>query len=372
MRPYLIFMPQIKDIYSISFYEHFGSVAATVLPQFHSQRFISAIFIPEFDQMEWKQRMKHTTVVLHRFLPDVFPEAVGFIQLIIEKLRQKSVGEDMLAYIFFPDYIETYGLEDFETSVKAFEFVTQFISCEFAVRPFVIRYGDKMLAEMVKWSLHQSPKVRRLASEGSRPRLPWAMALPALKANPNAILPILENLKNDPSEYVRRSVANNLNDIAKDHPDVVLEIARKWKGGSKETAAIVKHGSRTLLKKGHLEILEYFGLEHANIDVADFEVKTPQVNIGDYLQFKFLITNKNEQAKTVRIEYAIHYLKANGSLSKKMFKISERFLLPNQQLDINRKQSFKPITTKKFYTGMHRVSIVINGKEGEAKDFELL
>ena len=94
--------------------------------------------------------------------------------------------------------------------------------------------------------------------------------------------------------------------------------------------------------------------------------------MGDYLQFNFLITNQNGQAKTVRIEYAIHYLKANGSLSKKMFKISERFLLPNQQLDINRKQSFKPITTKKFYTGMHRVSIVINGKESEAKDFELL
>lgn len=364
-------MPQIKDIYSVKFYEHFGSVAATVLPQFDRQLFKNLIFIPEFDQMEWKQRMKHTTVVLHHFLPNSFPEAVGFIQQIIEKLRQKLVGEDMLAYMFFPDYIETYGQEDFKTSVKAFEFVTQFISCEFAVRPFIIRYSDKMLTEMVKWSLHKSPKVRRLASEGSRPRLPWAMALPALKSNPEPILPILENLKNDPSEYVRRSVANNLNDIAKDHPDIVLEIARKWKAGSKETAAIVKHGSRTLLKKGNLEILAYFGLEHANIAVAGFEVITPKVSIGEYLQFKFVITNLNDHAKTVRIEYAIHYLKANGTWSKKMFKISERFLLPDQKLDIDRKQSFKPITTKKFYAGMHRVSIVINGKESEAKNFEL-
>jgi len=364
-------MAQIKDIYSSSFYEHFGSVAAAVIPEFDSRKFISQIYIPEFDQMEWKQRMKHTTTVLHQFLPQDFPDAVICLHKIIEKLRQKSVGEDMLAYIFFPDYIETFGLDDFETSVKSFEFITQFISCEFAVRPFIIRYGEKMLAEMLLWSKHKSPKVRRLASEGSRPRLPWTMAIPALKQNPAKILPILENLKNDPSEYVRRSVANNLNDIAKDHPEIVLNIAQKWKGHSKETDAIIKHGSRTLLKQGHLEILAYFGLD-SNITVSDFEVRTPKVAIGDYLQFNFLITNENEQAKTVRIEYAIHYLKANGSLSKKVFKISERYLMPNQSLEIDRKQSFKIITTKKFYTGMHRVSIVINGKETEAIDFELL
>lgn len=365
-------MALIKDIYSVSFFERFAQVLASVLPKFDSTKFTNQIFTAEFEQMEWKQRMKHTTIVLHNFLPADFSKAVNSIEAIIQKLRQQSTGEDMLAYIFFADYIETYGVDDFETAVKAFEFVTQFISCEFAVRPFIIRYGDRMLAEMEKWSRHESHKVRRLASEGSRPRLPWAMAIPALKANPSAILPILENLKNDPSEYVRRSVANNLNDIAKDHPEIVLQIAKKWQGGSKETAAIIKHGSRTLLKQGHSDILKYFGLDHANIEVSNFELVTPKIALGDSLQFRFRLSNQNLEGRTVRIEYGIHYLKANGTLSKKMFKISERFLLPNQDLDIERKQSFKPITTKRFYPGKHGISVVINGKEQEITFFELL
>lgn len=364
-------MAAIKDIYSLAFFENFTAVLAEVMTDFEREKFMAGIFIPEFEQMEWKQRMKHTTTVLHGFMPKEFPEAVKIIERIIEKLRQKSAGEDALVYIFFPDYIETYGLDDLKTSVKALEFVTQFISCEFAVRPFIIRYGDQMMAEMKRMSLHPNHKVRRFATEGSRPRLPWAMAIPALKMNPSSVLPILENLKNDPSEYVRRSVANNLNDIAKDHPDVVLAIAKKWEGGSKETAAIIKHGSRTLLKQGHSEILKHFGLDHSNILIADFEVVTPKINIGSDLHFKFRLSNENKESRTVRIEYAIHYLKANGSLSKKIFKISERFLAPGQLLQIDRKQSFKPITTKKFYTGWHRVSIVINGNEGETKEFLL-
>ena len=140
--------------------------------------------------------------------------------------------------------------------MKAIEFITQFITCEFAVRPFLLKYGDKMMNQMRAWSLHKSHKVRRLASEGSRPRLPWAMAIPALKKNPMPVLTILENLKNDPSESVRRSVANNLNDISKDRPGMVLKIANAWKGQNKETDAIVRHGCRTLLKHGHPEVLD--------------------------------------------------------------------------------------------------------------------
>ncbi|MGY0037975.1 DNA alkylation repair protein [Pedobacter sp. NJ-S-72] len=133
--------------------------------------------------------------------------------------------------------------------------ITQFISCEFAVRPFLAKYGGQMMIRMEKWSLHESHKVRRLASEGSRSRLPWAMAVPGLKKDPSPILPILENLKNDPSEWVRKSVANNLNDISKDHPEIVIAIANRWKGLSKETDAIIKHGCRSLLKQGHAKIL---------------------------------------------------------------------------------------------------------------------
>lgn len=365
-------MGLIKDIYSLPFYENFGQAVAEVHPSFNKQKFIDTIYAGDFVRKEWKDRMKHTTVVLHQFMPENFPEAVSVIDKIIENLQKNKFTEGNLAFIFFADYIEMYGLDDFKTSAKAFVSITQFISCEFAVRPFILKYKEKMIEEMIKWSLHQNPHVRRLASEGSRPRLPWAMAIPFLKKDPASILPILENLKNDSSEYVRRSVANNLNDIAKDNPQTVLEIAHKWKGLSKETDGIIKHGSRTLLKQGHPEILSHYGLESSNIELSAFEIKTPVVKTGDYLQFQFHLKNLNKEPKTIRLEYAVHYKKAKGHLAKKVFKISEKIYQPDQLVKVERNQSFKIITTRVFHTGMHELSIIINGTESETLRFELI
>jgi len=364
-------MGLIKDIYSPSFYENFSQAVAEVHPAFDKRKFIDAIYKDNFDQKEWKERMKHTTFVLHQFMPQNFPEAVILIDKIIINLKKNKFTEGNLAFIFFADYIEMYGLDDFKTSAKAFVSITQFISCEFAVRPFILKYKEKMIDEMVKWSTHENYHVRRLSSEGSRPRLPWAMAIPFLKKDPTSILPILENLKNDSSEYVRRSVANNLNDIAKDNPQIVLEIAGKWKGVTKETDAIIKHGCRTLLKQGHPEILSHYGLESTNIELSSFEIKTPVVKIGEYLQFKFYLNNKNIEAKMIRLEYAVHYKKSKGHLAKKVFKISEKIYQPNQLVKVERNQSFKIITTRVFHTGIHQLSIIINGTESEALEFEL-
>ncbi|MCI9845100.1 DNA alkylation repair protein [Flavobacterium pectinovorum] len=365
-------MGLIKDIYSVSFYENFGQAVAEVHPSFNKQKFTETIYEDNFAQKEWKDRMKHTTVVLHQFMPQNFPEAVSLIDKIIENLKRKSFADSNLAFIFFADYIEVYGLDDFKTSTKAFVSITQFISCEFAVRPFILKYKEQMIDEMTKWSLHENHHVRRLASEGSRPKLPWAMAIPFLKKDPASILPILENLKNDPSEYVRRSVANNLNDITKDNPEIVLEIAQKWKDHGTETDGIVKHGCRTLLKQGHPEILSHYGLESTNIELSSFEIKTPIVKIGDYLQFQFYLNNKNADPKTVRLEYAVHYKKSKGHLAKKVFKISEKIYPPNQLTKVERNQSFRLITTRVFYTGIHQLSIIINGTESEPLEFELI
>jgi 3-methyladenine DNA glycosylase AlkC len=242
-------MGLIKDIYSPAFYERFAKTLEHTLPSFNKQQFLKQMLTKDFQAMEFKQRMKHTTTVFHKFLPDDFSKAAKLIEKIITQLRKEKGHEDQLVYVFFPDYIETYGLNDFKSSVQAIEFITQFVSCEYAVRPFLLKFGKRMMDQMVKWSLHENHKVRRLASEGSRSRLPWGMALPEFKKDPQPLLPLLENLKNDPSEWVRKSVANNLNDIAKDNPEVVLAIAAKWKGISKEADAIIKHGCRTLLKQ---------------------------------------------------------------------------------------------------------------------------
>ena len=364
-------MGLIKDIYSPAFYNRFADTVKRAIPDFDKEGFMLKVLGDDFAAKEWKDRMKHTTRVFHDFLSADFPEAAKLIEKVINQLRNDSIGEDSLAYIFFPDYVETYGLEDYNEAVQALEFITQFISCEFAVRPFILKYGNRMIDQMVIWSTHESARVRRLSSEGSRPRLPWAMALPVLKKDPSSILPILENLKKDPSESVRRSVANSINDIAKDNPDVVIALASNWKGVSPETDAIIKHGCRTLLKQGHTEILKQYGLDAENIIVEDFEVLTPDVKIGDSVEFSFSITNRNKESRTIRLEYGIYYMKSKGHLAKKVFKISEKVFGAGAIATISRKQSFRLITTRKFYTGEHQVSIIVNGEEKGIQSFTI-
>jgi 3-methyladenine DNA glycosylase AlkD len=193
-----------------------------------------------------------------------------------------------------------------------------------------------------------------------------------LKRNPKPILSLLENLKNDPSEYVRRSVANNLNDIAKDNPDFVIQIAKQWKGISKETESILKHGCRTLLKQGNSEVLKFFGLiDNPKVELINFKIKTKEIRRGDNLEFSFSIQNNDTKTQFIRLEYAIYYLRKNGQLSKKVFKISERHLNPSDIIVIHRKQSFKIITTRQFYSGQQKLSIIVNGQERVIDTFEL-
>lgn len=363
---------QLKEIYSESFFHEFSEVADSIIPGFNKERFIELIFVGDRPLKGLKERMKHTSFVLNSFLPDDFNEAALHIEKIVKYLISHGKVESSIEYMFLPDYIEKYGINHFEISVKLFEYITQFTSCEFAVRPFIIKYGDKMMQQMLQWSLHDNHHVRRLASEGSRPILPWAISLPELRKNPNPILPILENLKADSSEYVRRSVANNLNDIAKDHPNIVISIAKQWKGCGKQTEAIMKHGCRTLLKHGNSDILKYYQLNGSNnIQVIDFKIITPAIKIGCDLKFSFILKNTEEKAQTARVEFAIYYLRQNGKYSKKVFKISERQVKPNKQLTFVKKKSFKIITTRKFYVGKQKISIIINGTEKEVKEFEL-
>jgi len=364
-------MGLIKDIYSAQFYRGLANSLSKSIPSFRKKDFMSAMMPDEFATMEWKQRMKHTTRTLHGFLPSGFAADVKQINAVIKQLRADGFGSGRLEFMFLPDYIETYGIDDLKNSVKALEVVTQYISCEFAARPFILKYGDDMLEEMQRWSLHKSHHVRRLSSEGSRPRLPWAMAIPALKADPSPVLPILRNLRSDPSDSVRRSVANNLNDIAKDHPDVVLMIAKEWKGSGKETDAVIRHGCRTLLKAGHPEALKYFGLDSRCAGLTGLQIHTPAVKMGDNLEFSFTVENLDSKEQNIRLEYKVYFLRGNGKLSGKVFKISERIYRPGEKAVISRRQSFRPITTRRYYAGGHRVSVLVNGEEKVAGEFVL-
>lgn len=363
----------LKDLYSPAFYEHFTTIFKKVVPKLNKKKFIQLIFDKEWEERELKSRMRHTAETLHHFMPTDFTKACDLLLRLVETLKANGTKEVSVEYMFLPDYVALYGLEDCEKSIEVMEWLTPFTSCEFAIRPFFIKYPKRLVKQCKLWSKHENFHVRRLASEGCRPRLPWALALPALKKDPTPILPILEQLKNDPTEYVRKSVANNLNDISKDHPELVLQIGKKWKGKNKNINWIVKHSCRTLLKQGNKTAMELFDYSPTNqLQVNSFVLETPVVKIGDHLAFSFQLKNKNQNAALVRIEYGIHYLKANGEHSQKVFKITERRLDGKASVTIERKQSFRVITTKKFYPGTHRVALILNGDQFGLLDFELI
>ena len=362
----------LKYLYNQQFFNQFTEALQHTIPDFNKESFLNKIYNDEWDNKELKQRMRHIATVLKDVFPTDYKKSIAKIIELVNYLKQNHPNLSF-EYMFLPDFIEQYGLSDYETSVKAFEEVTQFTSCEFAVRPFIVKYPTKMMAQMLIWSKHKHHGVRRFSSEGCRPRLPWAMALPEFKKDPSAIIPILENLKNDSSEFVQKSVANNLNDITKDNPDIVINLIKKWQGKSKNTDWIIKHGSRTLLKQGNLEVMQLFGFGSVqNIKTENFEIVTPKVKIGELLEFEFLLLNNNEANTKIRLEYGLYYQKANGTLSKKVYKISEKKYQPNSKTQVKKKQSFRLISTRKFHVGLHQLSIIINGIEFNKIDFELV
>jgi len=356
-------MPEpLKNLYTESLINKLALCIQDQHPNFNAGKFTSSIFNEEWSQLELKQRMRHITQNLHHFLGLDYAQA---LPVLIHCSQQFSGFETM----FFPEYVELYGQQDFTGSMQALEIMTQFSSAEFAVRPFIIKQPERMMQQMLNWSFSDNKHIRRLASEGCRPRLPWAISLPAFKKDPSLIFPILENLKHDESQYVRRSVANNLNDISKDHPLLVIETAKNWKEKSENIGSIVKHGCRTLLKQGQPEALALFGFKKpVHVNVTGFNCDD-SVKTGNTLQFQFNLTS-SKTLGACRIEYKIYFQKANGSLTPKVFKISEA-VIPVNMKKISKQHSFKVITTRKYYPGLHQLEIILNGQAMEKNNFYL-
>ena len=358
----------LKDRYNKKFFDDLGTGLSAVIKDYKHKDFVKKIRKSPWKQLELKDRMKRIARELAQILPSDYAKAIVVFEKICEKLR---VFEDYgLEFMFLPEFIEANGLEYFEESMKAMEKITSLTSCEFAIRPFIIKYPKKSISRLIKWSKHKDLHVRRLSSEGSRSRLPWAIALPEFKKDPRAILPILENLKNDSSEYVRRSVANNLNDISKDNPQLFIKTVKPWLGKNKELDAVVKHGARTLLKAGDDRIFALYGINPKGIKICQLVVPA-KVKIGQKLTFEFEITNTIKSEKYVRLEYSVYFLLKNGKLSKKVYKISEGPYAKQEQKLVQRFHNFKIITTKKYYPGLHELAIIVNGKEIEKKSFVL-
>lgn len=373
-----------KNMFNEQFFIKFMEDLKLVIYDFDTEKFVSQIMDEEWKDRGYKQRTTHITTILGRFLPGDYKKAVfkifELLDCVKDKLPDFSKIDDknfnLLTLEYGPildNYIEQYGINDYETSIKVIEKITQFTTCEFVTHAFIAKYPDKMMKQMLAWSTHEHWGVRRLASEGCRPRLPWAMALPRLKKDPAPIIPILENLKNDPSKFVRLSVANNLNDIAKDNPKIIIALAKSWKGKSKNVDWVIKHGCRTLLKQGNTEIMSLFGLGSIeNITTENSQILTPKVKIGEAVEFCFDLSNYNKRKTKIRLEYGIYYQKSNGALAKKIYKISEKEYAENSVIHVVKKHSFCAITTRAFYSGLHQITIIVNGNEFERLNFELI
>lgn len=350
---------QLKNIFfTETSIDELGKAIQQVYGDFNIETFTTLVFDDTWGSLELKDKMRHTARRLHATLPPAYRDALE----ILKKAAPSVTGFEAMC---LPDFVEQFGLEPEhkELSLEALGHFTRYASSEFAIRPFLDRDPEGTMTYMRTWAQSESHHVRRLASEGCRPRLPWAPALPKFKKDPSPILPILETLKNDPSETVRRSVANNLNDISKDNPDTTLDTCEKWYGDNKETDAIVKHACRTLLKAGNKRALILFGFaDPTHLKVEHFTLDKNMVTIGEDLHFSFdLMVNEKKKTK-IRLEYAVYFMKANGKLSKKVFKITENTYAPGKH-SYKKKHSFADMSTRKHHPGKHEIAIIINGEE---------
>ncbi|EGT4676153.1 TPA: DNA alkylation repair protein [Clostridioides difficile] len=357
-------MPELlKNMYNRESLYEVAVAIQSVYNSFKVDEFIKSTMDETWNNLELKARCRKISMSLGMYLPEDYKEALSILE--------KSVTGFYFAF-FFPDFVEVYGQDDinWDLSISALERNTEYWSSEFAVRAFIIKDEERMMAQMRKWSKHKSEHVRRLASEGCRPQLPWGQAISKFKKDPTPVLPILEQLKTDTSTYVQKSVANNLNDISKTHPDLVISIAKDWYGKNKSTNWIVKHGCRTLLKKGNRDVLALFGYDDTtSINLQDFTLETTSISIGEDLTFSFNILAK--KATKTRLEYGIDYMKSNGKRNRKIFKISEVSLKENEKKSYMKKHSFADVSVRRHYPGIHSIAIIINGIEKDKIDFEL-
>jgi len=357
-------MPEpFKNMFSREFVKKLAAATAAVEPAFHASDMRARVLDETWEARELKDRMRHIAAALYGGLPGTYAQRIGV-------LRKVAPGFSGLPALVFPDVVEQFGLDDWDTSLPALEAFTLLCSSEFAVRPFIERDTRRMMKQMMQWARHENEHVRRLASEGCRPRLPWGMALPAFKRDPSPVLPILEQLRSDPSEYVRRSVANNLNDIAKDHPALVLEIATRWLREAPETRRLVKHASRTLLKSGSPKAMALFGLDHeVDADIRGLSLGRKKVPIGDVVEFAFDVHALADEPVLLRLDYAIDFVNRSGGHSRKVFKLSERTFAGKET--VRRRHPVRDLSIRTHQTGRHHLHIMLNGRVAASTTFEL-
>jgi len=334
----------------------------------------------DLDGLELKARAQLIADHLHAVLPE--DHEVRY-KIILDMLHpaddinggQQSDAEGICGWGMMPLglVVGQHGLVAFEASLLLLKEMTIRFTSEFDVRYFLLADQQRALDIMQGWIKDPNEHVRRLVSEGTRPRLPWAMQLPSLRADPSPVLSLLEALRDDKEEYVRRSVANHLNDIAKDHPDLVANIAKQWmENADANRSRLVRHACRSLIKQGHTGALEAFGLNPPELQLRKFSIENKQVIFGTGLNFCANIISTSKKPQNLIIDYVVYFLKANNQQSAKVFKWKKLTLDVGESVSMKKVHPIRPITTRRYYEGTQALALRINGKDFGFVEFELI
>lgn len=322
------------------------------------------------DALEMKARAMQVADALEATLPDDFDRAAGIIEAALappaatDELGFQTTDAGLAGWIGWPlgEYLARRGQADPGRALLALRELTQRFTSEFAVRPFLVNHFDLTLAQLQRWSSDPNPHVRRWTSEGSRPRLPWGLQIRSLIADPSPTLPLLHALQDDPSPYVRRSVANHLNDIAKDHPGLVADwLEQHLPKAPPERVALLRHASRTLVKRGDRRVLKAWGLGGRFRGEATLALSPKRVAVGDSLKLVATLASGANSKQTLAVDYVVHHVRSNGDSSAKVFKGWTLQLAPGEVRRLEKKHSLRPITTRRYYPGRHRVELQVNG-----------
>lgn len=358
--------------------EHFSRHAGQ---EWDKARFIQ-IACDQLDQRELKDRCMQIVSAMEQTFPDDFERSAAIIEASLHpenegtEFKDSEVNDDGIqgwAIMAVQEFVGRNGLQHLDRSLELLKEMTKRLTSEFGIRYFLDAFPYETLKKMQGWVKDPNPNVRRLVSEGTRTRLPWGMRLNRFIADPSPVIPLLECLKDDSSEYVRRSVANNLNDLSKDHPDIVVKIARCWwSAGDGNRRKLIRHALRTLIKKGDPGALDVLGFGEVQVNLRRFRLEPNRFSIGQETTLELEIESVVEETQKLVVDYAVHFQKASGSTRPKVFKWTVLTLEPGEIVQKRKRHSFAPVTTRKYYPGAHVFEVFINGVSRGKLEGELI
>jgi 3-methyladenine DNA glycosylase AlkC len=330
----------------------------------------TALTVPRLDGLELKARIDLIAGALWRALGDRDP--AESLACLVEVARAEPPIDGWAAWPLAA-MVELFGLARPAEALDAMEHVTQRMSCEFAVRPFLRDHYDQTYARLLAFTEHPDERVRRLPSEGTRPRLPWAMKVQRLLDDPLPGLALLHRLRHDPSETVRRSVANHLNDVSRAHPQLVVDTLSHWMDEPETDRRMVSHALRTLVKNGHPGALAVLGMTtDASITVERFEVSPAVVEMDTHLVLTAQLVSTAVHTQRLVVDFVIHHVHASGATSPKVFKWANIDLAPGERCSLSKRRLIRQASTRTYRAGTHRVELQVAGQVVASATFDIL